>query len=375
MNGQLSTLSAIELGSHAIRAALANAQLDPTRVDQVIGGQVIQVGAGQNPARQAAIAAGIPLGVPAITLNSVCLSGAEAVTYAARMIELGEAEVVVAFGQESMSQAPHILKGSRLGKKYGAMELVDSLEVDGLTDAFTKESMGLLTEKATAKLGIDRESQDRYAVLSHQRATTHMSSVVREIAPIEISIRGKAEWVSQDDGIRPDVDFESVSKVRSAFAENGSITAANASQLTDGAAALVIVSERFAKQENRSGLAEILSHAKVSGPDYSLNLQPSNAIFAAVKKAGIEVSDLSQIEVNEAFAAVVLASGKALNVDIEKLNPEGGAIALGHPIGASGARLIGHLALKLHGTTNLGAMGICGGGGQGVATILKGTRA
>jgi len=373
INGALAPLSAVELGAVAARQALANAGIDATHVNHVVGGHVIQTGCGQNPARQTAVASGVPNTVPAVTINSVCLSGADAVLEASRLIALGEADVVLVVGQESMSQSPHAQMGSRQGKKYGAITLIDTLEIDGLTDAFSGESMGLATEKVTAQMGISRESQDEFAVESHRRAAASREWVSAEIAPVTIAGRNGDTVVADDDGIRADISLESVAKLRAAFTKDGSITAANSSPLTDGAAALVIVSENFASASKITGLSKIVGYAKVAGPDYSLNLQPSNAILAALKLAGKQVSDLNQVEINEAFAAVGVASTAALGIDPARVNLDGGAIAIGHPIGSSGARIVGHLArnLQREGAGALGAIGICGGGGQGVAVLIE----
>jgi acetyl-CoA C-acetyltransferase len=325
----------------------------------------VQAGVGQNPARQSAVHAGIPLGVPAITINSVCLSGAEAVAYAARLIESGEAHVVVAVGQESMSQTPHAWVGSRQGKKYGDVTMVDTLQLDALTDAFLKITMGEATEDSTKKLGTSRQAQDQIAFDSHQRAEQSRAFVDGEIEPIDEIIT--------DDGIRSATPLEKLASLKPAFAADGTITAANSSQLTDGAAALVLVSEKFAKANGIKGVAKVLAHSIVAGPDYSLNHQPANAIKEAAAKAGLELRGLELFEINEAFAAVSAASTEALGVSSDKVNIHGGAIAIGHPVGASGARIVGHLARSLAaiGAGRKGAIGICGGGGQGVGIILE----
>lgn len=373
INGQLANFTAPELGAHAIKAALLKSGVTAQQVERVIGGQVVQAGVGQNPARQSAVHAGIQLAVPAITINSVCLSGAEAVAYAARLIDSGEADVVVAVGQESMSQAPHAWVGSRQGKKYGDVTMVDTLQLDALTDAFLKITMGEATEESTKKLGTSRLAQDQVAVDSHQRAEKYRSVVDEEISPIEISLRGKTAVISTDDGIRADSTIEALSTLKPAFAADGTITAANSSQLTDGAAALVLVSEKFASANGITGIAKILAHSIVAGPDYSLNHQPANAIKTAAAKAGLEVSSLELFEINEAFAAVSVASTEALGVKSDKVNIHGGAIAIGHPVGASGARIVGHLARTLAslGSGHKGAVGICGGGGQGVGIVIE----
>ena len=373
INGHLANFSAPELGAHAIKAALKRAGIDADKVERVIGGQVVQAGVGQNPARQSAVHAGIPLGVPAITINSVCLSGAEAVAYATRLIESGEADVVVAVGQESMSQTPHAWVGSRQGKKYGDVNLVDTLQLDALTDAFLKITMGEATEESTKKLGTTRQAQDLIAVDSHLRAEKFRSMVDQEIEPIEFTVRGKTTVISTDDGVRPDTSLESLAALKPAFASDGTITAANSSQLTDGAAAVILVSEKYATAKGIKGIAKVLAHSIVAGPDYSLNHQPANAVTVAATKAGLNVSDLELFELNEAFAAVSVASAEALGAHTDQVNIHGGAIAIGHPVGASGARIVGHLARSLAelGAGHKGAVGICGGGGQGVGIILE----
>ena len=373
ISGALASLSAVQLGTVAAGGALAAAGVTAEQVQHVIGGQVVQTGAGQNPARQTAIAVGVSPNVPAITLNSVCLSGADAVIYASQLIELGQADVVLVVGQESMSQAPHAQLGSRSSKKYGPITMIDTLEIDGLTDAFSGESMGLATEKVTAAAGISREAQDSFAVASHLRAHASRDWVAGEITPVTISGRGGDIVVSEDDGIRSDVSLESVGRLRPAFTKDGTITAANSSPLTDGAAAVVLVSESWAAANGIKGLGRILGYAKVAGPDFSLNLQPSNAITAALEKAGRSTSDLKSVEINEAFASVGVASTQALGIDPAIVNPDGGAIAIGHPIGSSGARIVGHLARNLQkaGSGSIGAIGICGGGGQGVGIVVE----
>ncbi len=373
INGQLANFTAPQLGAHAIKSALVRGGIPADKVDHVIVGQVVQAAVGQNPGRQSAVHAGISLTVPAITINSVCLSGAEAVAYATRLIESGEADVVVAVGQESMSQAPHAWVGSRQGKKYGDVTMLDTLQLDALTDAFQKITMGEATEASTKKLGTSRESQDQIAVDSHLRAEKFREFVDQEIEAIEITSRGKSTVISTDDGVRADSTLESLSALKPAFAADGTITAANSSQLTDGAAALILVSEKFALANGIKGIAKVLAHSIVAGPDTSLNHQPANAIKAAATKAGVSVSELELFEINEAFAAVSAASIDALGVSNDRVNIHGGAIAIGHPVGASGARIVGHLARSLAelGAGRRGAIGICGGGGQGVGIILE----
>jgi acetyl-CoA C-acetyltransferase len=373
INGALASLTAVQLGAVAVKQALVNAGISPHSVDHVVGGQVIQTGSGQNPARQTAVAADIPNTVPAVTINSVCLSGADAVIQASQLIELGQAQVVVVVGQESMSHAPHAMLGSRHGKKFGPITMIDTLEIDGLTDALSGESMGLATQKVTAAAGMTREQQDEVAANSHARAAGSRSWVSGEIAPITIGSRTGDSVVSQDDGIRGDASMESLGALRPAFTKDGTITAGNSSPLTDGAAALILVSEGFAAKHSLKALGKIVGYAKVAGPDFSLNLQPANAISTALARAGKSVSDLNQIEINEAFAAVAVASTQALGINPDRVNIDGGAIALGHPIGSSGTRIVGHLArnLQLAGAGALGAVGICGGGGQGVAVLVE----
>jgi acetyl-CoA C-acetyltransferase len=372
--GQLATESAAKLGAHAITAALARAGVKPDEVQRVFAGQVLLGGSGQNPARQAAVAAGIPFTVPAMTINIVCLSGMEAVAAGVDLIEKGDADIVVTVGQESMSLAPHALIGSRTGKKYGAMEMVDLIDHDGLVDSFDRISMGALTENGNGGLGIDRASQDAVAAASHQNAAKSRDFLAGEIEPYTVSTRKGDVVVSADDGVREDTTVETLAALKPAFAkENGTITAGNASQITDGAAALVLMSAEVASARGVKPLAEVVAHALVAGPDTSLHSQPANAINAALSRAGLTVSELVAVEINEAFASVAVQSAKDLGVSLDIVNPHGGAIALGHPIGASGARLTGTLARQLQalGTGSLGAAALCGGGGQGSALVLR----
>ncbi|HTL41238.1 MAG TPA: acetyl-CoA C-acyltransferase [Pseudolysinimonas sp.] len=372
--GQLATEPAAALGAHAIRAALARAGVAPDEVQRVFAGQVILGGSGQNPARQAAVAAGIPLTVPAMTINIVCLSGMEAVAAGADLIDKGDADIVVAVGQESMSLAPHALIGSRAGKKYGAMELVDLIDHDGLVDSFDRISMGALTERGNGGLGIDRAAQDAVAAASHQNAAASREFLAGEIEPYTVSTRRGDVVVAEDDGVRADTTVDTLGALKPAFAkENGTITAGNASQITDGAAALVLMSAEVAEARGVKPLAEIVAHALVAGPDTSLHSQPSRAIAAALGRAGLSASDLVAVEINEAFASVAVQSATELGISLDIVNPHGGAIALGHPIGASGARLAGTLARQLQaaGAGSLGAAALCGGGGQGSALVLR----
>jgi acetyl-CoA C-acetyltransferase len=364
--GSLASKSASDLGGVAIAAALSRAGVAPDQVQYVIMGQVLQAGAGQITARQAAVAAGIPMTVPALTVNKVCLSGLDAIALAAALVRLGEYEVVVAGGMESMTSAPHLLPGSRSGYKYGPVELADSMALDGLTDAFDHLSMGESTEKHLSRLGITREQQDEFSARSHQRAARAAKDglFAAEIAPVD--------GVTEDEGIRPNTTVETLARLRPAFGASGTITAGTASQISDGAAAVVVMSRARAERAGLPVLAEIGASGNVAGPDNSLHSQPSNAIAQALRKAGLTVADLDLIEINEAFAAVAIQSARDLDVDPDKVNVNGGAIALGHPIGASGARLAVHLCYELaRRGGGLGAAGLCGGGGQGEALLLR----
>lgn len=372
-NGQFATVPATELGAAAIRAALARAGVAAEDVDKVIVGQVLQGCAGQNPGRQSAVGAGIPLTVPAITLNAVCLSGTEAVVAGVRLIDAGEAHIVVAVGQESMTLAPHAWSGSRAGKRYGAIEVIDTLDHDGLTDAFEKRSMGASTEAGNTRLSLTREDQDACAAASHARLAASQEFLAGEIEPFSVPGRKGPTVVTKDDGLRTDTTPESLAALRPAFGSSGTITAGSASQVTDGAAAVVLMSETIASSRGVPALARVLAHAFVAGPDVSLHAQPANAIIAALAKTSHAISDLAAVEINEAFAAVAVHSTRQLGVDNAIVNAHGGAIALGHPIGASGTRIVGHLARRLaaKGPGSIGAAGICGGGGQGAAVILE----
>ncbi|MEV0913338.1 acetyl-CoA C-acetyltransferase [Streptomyces sp. NPDC049967] len=373
--GSLKSFSGADLGGFAIKAALERAGIGGDQVEYVIMGQVLQAGAGQIPARQAAVKAGIPLSVPALTVNKVCLSGLDAIALADQLIRAGEFDIVVAGGQESMTNAPHLLPKSREGHKYGAIEMLDSMAYDGLTDAYENIPMGESTEKHNTRLGLDRAAQDEIGAQSHQRAAAAQKNGLfeAEITPVEIPQRkGEAVLFAKDEGIRPETTAESLGKLRPAFAKDGTITAGTSSQISDGAAAVVVMSRAKAEALGLDWIAEIGAHGNVAGPDNSLQSQPSNAIRHALKKEGIGVEDLDLIEINEAFAAVAVQSMKDLGVTSEKVNVNGGAIALGHPIGMSGARVVLHLALELKrrgGGT--GAAALCGGGGQGDALILR----
>nr|WP_223731106.1 acetyl-CoA C-acetyltransferase [Streptomyces purpurogeneiscleroticus] len=373
--GSLKSFSGADLGGFAIKAALDRAGIGGDQVQYVIMGQVLQAGAGQIPARQAAVKAGIPMNVPALTVNKVCLSGLDAIALADQLIRAGEFDVIVAGGQESMTNAPHLLPKSRGGYKYGAVEMLDAMAHDGLTDAFENVAMGESTEKHNTRLGIQRPEQDEIAARSHQRAAAAQKNGLfeAEITPIEIPQRkGEAVVFSQDEGIRGETTAESLGKLRPAFAKDGTITAGTSSQISDGAAAVVVMSKAKAEELGLEWIAEIGAHGNVAGPDNSLQSQPSNAINHALGKEGLKVADLDLIEINEAFAAVAVQSMKDLGVSPEKVNVNGGAIALGHPIGMSGARIVLHLALELKRRGGgVGAAALCGGGGQGDALIVR----
>ena len=374
VNGQFAALTAVELGSAAIQAALERAKVLPEQVDAVYMGQVLQAGAGQNPARQSAIAAGIPWSVNAITLNKVCLSGLQAIIDAGRLIRLGEANVVVAGGQESMTRAPHLLPGSRSGWAYGSVTMLDHAAYDGLTDAFDGMSMGESTENGNARIGISRRDQDEVAAASHQRAAAAAAHGLfdAEIVPVSVPQRkGDPLVVSTDEGVRPNSTAETLAGLRPAFTADGTISAGNSSPLSDGASAVVVASKAWADAQGLDYLAVLGASGSVAGPDNSLHSQPSNAINAALDRAGLSVSDLDFVEINEAFAAVTLVSARELGISLDDVNIHGGAIALGHPIGASGARLALHAALELSRRgAGKAAVALCGGGGQGDALIL-----
>ncbi|MCW2492024.1 MAG: acetyl-CoA acetyltransferase [Frankiales bacterium] len=373
--GSLKDFSAPALGGIAIRAALEKTGIDPTQVQYVIMGQVLQAGDGQGPARQAAVAGGIPMSVPAVAINKLCLSGINAIAMADQLIRLGEYDIVVAGGQESMTQAPHLLTGSREGFKYGDVTMRDHMAYDGLWDAFTDQAMGALTEDANvADQEFTRDEQDAFAARSHQLAAQAWKNGVfdDEVATVLVPQRkGDPIEFRDDEGVRGDTTVESLARLRPAFRNDGTITAGSASQISDGAAAVVVMSKAKAEELGVQWLAEIGAAGSVAGPDSSLQSQPANAIKLASDKQGIAVSDLDLIEINEAFAAVGLASTKQLGVDPQIVNVNGGAIAVGHPIGMSGARIVLHLALELKRRGGgIGAAALCGGGGQGDALII-----
>ncbi|MFC8532162.1 acetyl-CoA C-acetyltransferase [Nocardia sp. NPDC057227] len=376
--GGLKDFSGSDLGGVAIKAALERGGVAPELVEYVIMGQVLTAGAGQIPARQAAVAGGIPMSVPALTLNKVCLSGINAIAQADQLIRAGEFEIVVAGGQESMSRAPHLLEKSREGFKYGDVTLRDHLAFDGLYDIFTDQAMGALTEQRNAGDRPDfvsREEQDAFAAASHQRAAAAWKNGLfdDEVVPVSVPQRkGDPLVIGQDEGIRADTTAESLAKLRPAFSKTGTITAGSASQISDGAAAVVVMSKARAEALGLEWLAEIGAAGVVAGPDSTLQDQPADAIVKACAREGIAPSDLDLIEINEAFAAVGIASTRKLGIDPAKVNVNGGAIAIGHPLGMSGARILLHLVLELKRRGGgVGAAALCGGGGQGDALIVR----
>ncbi|MBA9007676.1 acetyl-CoA C-acetyltransferase [Thermomonospora cellulosilytica] len=375
LSGSLKDFSAPELGGIAIKAALERAGITGDQVQYVIMGQVLQAGAGQIPSRQAAVKAGIPMNVPSITVNKVCLSGLDAIALADQLIRAGEFDIVVAGGMESMTNAPHLLPKSRQGYKYGSIEVLDHMAYDGLTDVFDGCSMGESTERHNARLGLTRAEQDEFAARSHQRAAAAIKNGIfdDEIVPVPVPQRkGEPVLFTTDEGVRADTTVETLGRLRPSFTKDGTITAGSASQISDGACAVVVMSAAKAAELGLTPLAEIGAHGNVAGPDNSLQSQPSNAIRHALSKEGIGVDDLDLIEINEAFAAVAVQSMRDLGVDAEKVNVNGGAISLGHPIGMSGARIVLHLAHELRRRGGgVGAAALCGGGGQGDALIIR----
>ncbi|HVM11733.1 MAG TPA: acetyl-CoA C-acetyltransferase [Actinomycetota bacterium] len=373
--GALRDLAGAKLGAIAIREALARAGIQGDQVDYVIMGQVLQAGTGQITARQAAIEAGIPKEVPAITINKVCLSGLNAVALADQMIRAGEIEVAVAGGMESMSQAPYVLRQARWGARMGDAQLVDTMIYDGLWSTFTDKHMGETSDELNDEFRITREEQDAWSVRSHERAASGWESgrLAKEVVPVEVPQRkGDPVVVEQDEGIRPDTTVEGLAKLRPAFREGGSITAGNASQISDGGAALVVMSKERAQALGLEPLAEIVAHGMSADRYPYLHTVPATAMEGAMKKAGIGAQDLGVVEFNEAFAAVAINATRMLGVDEEIVNPNGGAVALGHPIGMSGARLVLTTMHDLHHRdVELGGAALCGGGGQGDALILR----
>ena len=374
LKGQLASVPAPQLGGIAIRGALERGGIPPEAVDAVLVGQVLPAGVGQNPARQAAVAAGLGWDVHAASVNKVCLSGLTAIIDAARMLRTGDARVVVAAGMESMTRAPHLLMGSREGWTYGAVEALDHMAFDGLTDAYDRESMGASTERANERFGVSREAQDAVAARSHQRAAAAQETGIfdAEIVPVEIPQRkGAPVLVTRDEGVRPETTVETLAGLRPAFAQGGTITAGNSSQISDGASAVVVTTRSHADENGWDVLAVVGASGQVAGPDNSLHEQPARALAQACEKAGISPADLDVVEINEAFGAVVAQSRKELGVDEDIVNIHGGGIAIGHPIGASGNRLVVHAVHELmrRGSGTAG-VALCGGGGQGDALIL-----
>jgi len=375
LSGALGGFAATELGGFAIAAALERAGVAPDQVDYVFMGQVILAGAGQITARQAAANAGIPMSVPSSTINKVCLSGLNAIYLADLMINAGEADIIVAGGMESMTQAPYLLPGARAGYRIGDGKLVDSMMYDGLFCAFDQCAMGLGTERYNGADGVSRERQDAFSALSHERAATAIKEgkFAEEIVPVEVPQRkGDPLVVDTDEGVRGDTTAESLAKLRPAFDKEGTITAGNASQISDGGAAVIVMSRAKAEELGVTPLGELVSYGQVAGPNPSLLHQPSHATQVALGKAGLGVGDIDLFEINEAFAAVGVASADDLGIDSDIVNVNGGAIALGHPVGMSGTRLAltSLLELKRRGG-GTAAVSLCGGGGQGDAAILR----
>lgn len=376
LSGSLKDFSAADLGGVAIKGALEKAGVTGDQVDYVIMGQVILAGAGQNPARMAGVKGGIPMSVPSITINKVCLSGLNAIALADQLIRAGEVDIVVAGGMESMTNAPHFLPKSREGIKFGDVKLVDSMAYDALFDQFTSQAMGLLTEECNAvAANLTRDEQDEFAAQSHQKAAVAWKNGVfdDEVVPVEIPQRkGDPIQFTTDEGVRGDTTAESLGKLRPAFSKEGTITAGSSSQISDGAAAVVVMSKAKAEELGLEWLAEIGAHGQVAGPDSTLQLQPAAATAKACEKEGIAPTDLDLVEFNEAFAAVGISSARELGLDNAKVNVNGGAIALGHPVGMSGTRVVLHLALELKRRGGgVGAAALCGGGGQGDALIVR----
>ena len=374
LSGALSALTGPELGAHAITAALQRAALAGSDIEEVLLGNVVQAGAGPNPARQAAVLAGISLTASATTLNRLCPSGLATIAVLDRAIKLGERNVVVAGGFESMTHAPHVVRGARGGFAYGDGALEDTLNRDALFCAIDHCTMGAATERHQEPYGLTRDELDAYAALSHERAAAARDSgrLAAEIAPVTIEGRRGAVTVEHDEGIREGTTAEALGRLRPAFAKDGIITAGSSSQLSDGGCALVLMSRSEAERRGLTPLATVRSSAAVAGPDTSLLLQPARAIERACEAAGVAVADLDVLEMNEAFAGVSLLSARELGVSLDIVNPNGGAIALGHPLGMSGARIVLSLVYELQRRGGgIGAAGLCGGGGQGDALVIE----
>ena len=373
--GALSPLRAVELGGAAIQAAVDRSEVDRAEIDEIMFGHVLQAGAGQITARQAAVAAGLPMTVPSVTINKVCLSGMSAIGLADRSIRLGESKFVVAGGMESMSNAPHIVRELRWGARIGNVEMVDVMQHDGLYCAFDHCTMGESSDYKNSRLGIDRQSQDEWAARSHQLAeeATQRGEFAEEITAVEVPQRkGDPLVVDRDEGIREGTTPDSLASLKPAFVSDGTITAGNASQISDGAAAVIVADRDAAEASGQEVLAEVIAYGQIGGIDATLHERPAEALRVALKKAGLEASDLDLVEINEAFAAVSLWSARMLDIPTEKVNVNGGAVALGHPLGATGARLVVTLINALrHRGGGVGAAALCGGGGQGDAIILR----
>jgi acetyl-CoA C-acetyltransferase len=373
--GALTPLRAVELGGGAIGAAVARSGLDPALIDEVIFGHVLQAGEGQITSRQAAVNGGLAMTVPSLTVNKVCLSGMSAIGLADRAIRLDDAKFVVAGGMESMSNAPYVVRELRWGARMGDVDLVDVMQHDGLFCAFDQCTMGETSDQKNERLGVSRTEQDEWAARSHQlaQAATENGQFATEITPISVPQRkGEPLEVATDEGIRPETTVESMGALRPAFTPNGTITAGNASQISDGAAAVVVAERAAAEAAGAPVLAEILAYGQIGGADATLHERPAEALLVALKRAGLEASDLEIVEINEAFAAVSLWSARMLDIPEEKVNVNGGAVALGHPLGATGARLVVTLINALrHRGGGIGAAALCGGGGQGDAIVVK----
>jgi acetyl-CoA C-acetyltransferase len=373
--GALAPLRAVELGGVAIAGAIERSQIDPGAVDEVLFGHVLQAGEGQITARQAAVRGGLPMTVPSVTINKVCLSGLSAIGLAERGVRAGDTKFAVAGGMESMSNAPHVVRELRWGARIGNVEMIDVMQHDGLFCAFDHCTMGESSDLKNQRLGINREEQDEWAARSHQRAeqATADGTSATEIAPVTVT-RPKADpiVVDRDEGIREGSTAESLAALRPAFTPDGTITAGNASQISDGAAAVIVADREAAEASGSPILAEILAYGQIGGVDATLHERPAEALLIALKRAGLDVTDLDLVEINEAFAAVSLWSARMLDIPDSKVNVNGGAVALGHPIGATGARLVVSLvnALRARGG-GIGAATLCGGGGQGDALVLK----
>jgi len=373
--GSLKDFSAMDLGGFAIKSALERAGITGDQVDYVIMGHVIQAGAGQNTARQAAVRGGIPMSVPSLTVNKVCLSGLNAIATADQLIGYGEFDVVVAGGMESMTQGPYLLPKARGGYRYGNGEIVDSTAHDALFCSFDQLGMGAATETYTKLRGISREEQDAFSAASHGRAAEAQKNGLYDNEIVEVAVpqrRGDPVMVTDDEGVRPDTTATTLAKLRPAFAADGTVTAGSSSQISDGAAAVVVMSRAKAEELGVPILAEIGAHGTVAGPDPSLLSQPANAIGKALGRENLTPDEVDLYEINEAFASVAIQSMRELEIGEDVVNVNGGAISMGHPVGASGARLALHLALELKRRGGgLGAAGLCGGGGQGEALLIR----